>query len=1720
MNASVLIAVLDKLELTRRCLELLFAERSPRLHEVIVVDNGSTDGTAEYLAELAAAEPLLTVLSPGENTGFVGGNNLAAAQATGDCLVFLNNDTEPQSGWLDALVETVERDPSVGAVGAKLVYPDGKLQEAGGIVFADASGWNYGRGDDPDDPRYRFVREVDYCSGAALLVRADLFRELGCFDERYAPAYYEDTDLCFGVRARGLRVLYQPAAVVVHHEGATAGTDLAGGFKAYQVANKEKFAAKWADTLVDQAQPSAAVVRRASDRASGPRVLVVDPIMPAYDTASGSRRLHELLKLLAADGNAVTFLARNGKDGDRYAPELERLGIEVYAGDPDRLRAIGMESDARHVDLSRLLAETGYELAIVDFWYVAEQYLPLIRRFSPRTRIVADTVDVHFVRARREAELTQDEEQREKLEDERTRELAVYAEADALITVTADDRDAVLAELPDATVYVVPNVHDVTLEGPGYADRDGLLFVGNFGHPPNVDAAEFLCREVLPIVRRSLPDVGVTLVGAKPTAEVEALAGDGVVVTGWVPETAPYVDAHRISVAPLRYGAGMKGKIGEALAAGLPVVTTPIGAEGMVEPGEQPALEIAGDAEGFAAAVVRVYQDPARWQELAERGRAHVERHYSPRAVAKNVRAVVERESAARVEPGLTSIVVLVRDQLELTRACLASIEACTPEPHELILVDNGSERETAAFLEEYVTMHADVRLVVNNGNRGFAGGNNQGLALARGDALLLLNNDTVVTDGWLGRLRRPLDERPEVGIVGPVSNRVSGPQLVEAPGYDSVEELPAFAAAWAEEHAGEWQPLERIVGFCMLVRRAVVDRIGGLDERFGSGNLEDDDFSLRAALEGFGSGVARDSFVHHVGNATFDGSGIDYHQTMLTNWAFFKEKWLLAAETSVADDWSVDPAAVAGVSRFIPLPVLGVDHDRATSGRVWLESHLHHALETAARALATGRLDTLRSAFAEAAAWADQHRRYQARCRLVEMTLALSGTAATSWQPLYVATADELLTVLEETPAEPLLLNYAGVLLYELGEAAAAEQLFRAALRLDAKLEHADDNLRSARTRKKGGRVPLQAAAAGDVRKLAERGKRVAAAAKETAGLRLSLCMIVKDEEEMLPGCLASAQDAVDEIVVVDTGSSDRTVEIAESFGAKVVHFPWNGSFADARNVSIDHATGDWIMYLDADEHLTPESGPILRAQLGKTWREAFYFVETNFTGGEGSGEAVQHLALRLWRNRPEYRFEGRIHEQKTASMPNYLPERFERTEVTILHYGYLKSRIAAREKSARNIELLEAEAAERGLTAFGAFNLGTEHVVAGDDERARDYLEQAWRLLRRDARWKQEAYAPMLVARLGAMRRETGDLDGTRALVAEGLGAWPDFTDLEFKLALCAVDEQDWPTAERHVRRCLELGDAPALYSGTVGIGTYLSLSLLGQLREAQGDLAGAEEWYRRSLAEHPRFVQPMLALANLMFRGGATPAEVEALVPDGSPSALMFAASACYEAGHAAEAADWFRRVLERDPANGAARVGLVEALLSERRYDEVLAAAQAHPDETVKSRLALTELVVHAIRGDGESLRSLLAETPVPDGERAVFAGWAGDAVELLPPDALAPAATLLEVLLKLEEFGAFETLHGLYSRIDVPASTRSELLAAIYFRRGFLDSAADEWIASLQAEPAAGALVGLAHVAVAKGMPEDAVTFCDEALQLEPANEQAASLRDALLAQAA
>jgi tetratricopeptide (TPR) repeat protein len=777
-------------------------------------------------------------------------------------------------------------------------------------------------------------------------------------------------------------------------------------------------------------------------------------------------------------------------------------------------------------------------------------------------------------------------------------------------------------------------------------------------------------------------------------------------------------------------------------------------------------------------------------------------------------------------------------------------------------------------------------------------------------------------------------------------------------------------------------------------------------------------------------------------------------------------------------------------------------------------------AVSVAAARLAAADLDGLAAVFADVATWEDEQRAYQARCRLAELVLAYRPDDVDAWVRAFIAGATHLLAALEREPREPVLLNHVGVLLYELCEAGAAADLFRAAARLDPELAHARANLEHARERARSG-ARLPGVGATRTRQLAERARRLAGRARPVKKLTLSLCMIVKDEEEMLPGCLEPLRGVVDEMIVVDTGSTDRTVEIAESYGATVVHFPWNGSFADARNASIEAASGDWLIYLDADEHMEADDARHLRALLGRTWREGFYLVETNYTGGSDAGSAVTHMALRVWRNRPQYRFAGRIHEQKTHTMPTYLPERFETTRIRVRHYGYLNQRIAAKDKSRRNIQLLEQEAQE-SRTPFTDYNLGSEYIVLGDHAAARLHLDRSWAALREQG-LESVGYAPLLVSRAARARREVGDFDAAVAAVEEGLARFPDHTDLVLEAALTARSRGDLRQAAELAERCLEMGDAPAEYASTTGAGTFLALTLLAEVHAAQGDRAGQERILRRCLAEHPDYIAPVLPLVELLIARGVDPAEIDALVPGKVPARLL-AGSAYIEGNRPADAERWFRGALEAQPSNSAARMGLSESLLAQRRFAEAAEVAAGEPaGSPLAARAAEAVVFASAVQGDADAMDAAV-ERALPsllDADADLYRAWAsairgGESAAALGTAAGPTAVRMLEALLRVTETNAFTTLLSVFARVQLPERQRRELLATMYLRRGFLESAADEWIAVAPTQPDASAMLGLAQVALARGYDQDAVGFAAEAVRLEPGFEGARIAYDAIV----
>lgn len=619
-QASIVIPVHGQIAHTLQCLRALADHPPQAACEVIVVDDASPDDTLPQLQGIGG----LRVHARERNGGFIAACNDGAALARGAVLVFLNNDTIPQPGWLDALLDTFVRHPDAGIVGAQLLYPDGRLQEAGGLVFADGSAANRGRFQAADAPPFNTLRAVDYVSGAALAIPAALFRQTGGFDARYAPAYYEDTDLAFTVRAAGDRVLYQPAARVIHDEGATAGRDTGSGVKAYQRRNQQVFAEKWADALARQPVSG-------TEPASVRRILVIDAGTPHPDRDSASVRLVEVMLLMQELGWEVVFLPTDLAHAGAATVALQQLGVECWHAPFVRQPAAWLREHG-----------SGFQAAWLCRYHVAHDFLPLLRRHAPQAKLIFDSIDLHFLRELRAAELNGDAAGRQQADRTRRRELAVFRQADASVVVSAAEAQRLRQDAPDIAVTVISNIHRPAQRIAPLPARRGVLFVGGFRHPPNVDAVRWFVQAVWPLVRADQPDAPFHCVGADVPDSIRSLDGQqGVHIHGHVPDLQPLLEGCRLSVAPLRFGAGVKGKINQSMAHGLPVVATTCAAEGMdLQDGRDVLL--ADGAEAFAHALLRLLHDDALWQELSNAGQANVQRHFSPAAARGPLRTLLD----------------------------------------------------------------------------------------------------------------------------------------------------------------------------------------------------------------------------------------------------------------------------------------------------------------------------------------------------------------------------------------------------------------------------------------------------------------------------------------------------------------------------------------------------------------------------------------------------------------------------------------------------------------------------------------------------------------------------------------------------------------------------------------------------------------------------------------------------------------------------------------------------------------------------------------------------------------------------------------------------------------------------------------------------------------------------------------------------------------------
>jgi GT2 family glycosyltransferase/glycosyltransferase involved in cell wall biosynthesis len=612
-DASIIVPVHGQLGYTLNCLHSLLAHTARASAEIIVADDASPDATPQVLARIGSVR----VLRNAENLGFLRTCNAAAAKARGRILVLLNNDTRTLPGWLDALVESFAAFPRAGLIGSKLLYPDGTLQEAGAIIWRDASGWNYGRNDDPNRPHYCHARQADYVSGASIAIPAEIWRAFGGFDQHYAPAYCEDADLALRLSAAGYEVWYQPLSRVIHYEGRSSGTDTASGTKAFQVVNAARLFLRWRERLTVH-RPNGEAPYFERERGARKRALVVDATTPTPKQDAGSVTTTLTLGLFGALGYKVHFTPQdNFLYQPEHTPALQAFGVEcAYApfeqNFDDYIRRYGSLFDVVLVYRAGVLA----------------QVLDVLRRHAPQAAVLFHAMDLHFLRLERQAALHDDAATQQAAARMKSQELELIHRVDCTITHSTFERDLLAREVPAAPVVVWPFMFAFFGTSAGFSARRDYVFLGGYRHPPNVDAVRFFARDVLPLILAEDADARFIIAGANAGAEVLELAGPNVVVTGQIDDLRDVFDTARVFVCPLRVGAGTKGKISTAMSYGLPVVSTTCGAEGM-ELVEGEEVLIADDPSAFAAACLRLHRDAALWQRLSEAGQKLVQQKHS-----------------------------------------------------------------------------------------------------------------------------------------------------------------------------------------------------------------------------------------------------------------------------------------------------------------------------------------------------------------------------------------------------------------------------------------------------------------------------------------------------------------------------------------------------------------------------------------------------------------------------------------------------------------------------------------------------------------------------------------------------------------------------------------------------------------------------------------------------------------------------------------------------------------------------------------------------------------------------------------------------------------------------------------------------------------------------------------------------------------------------------
>lgn len=621
---SIVIPNYNQTDATLNCLHSLLKAKTRCSFEVIVVDDASTNADTLLFDSVVG----INLQRNQVNLGYIGSCNKGADIAQGEFVVQLNNDTLLLDYWLDALVAAFDVFPDVGLVGALLMFPDGLIQEAGGVIWEDGGGLNFGRGQESYHCSTSYLRQVDYCSGACIMLRKKLWDELNGYDAYYTPAYYEDTDLAFRVRELGFKVVYQPQAKVVHLEGLSSGTDETQGVKRFQRINKDKFLSRWKEVLANHRQENF------RDRYSTANVLLIDAYAPTPDRDSGSLDIMNYIQYFQDCNYKVSFLPMMGMVAEgKYTKDLQARGVE-WIGSP------GYNSPYEYLNAEGHF----YDLVILYRAHVTYVLIDVVRKCCPQAKVVYDTVDLHHLRHLREAALNNDPDEYRNASIVKRQEMSNILKTDATILLSDYEYNTLRQSVDPDLLHVIPIARACIGTNVRYTSRKDILFLGGFSHTPNIDCMRYLAKDVMPILLRKAPHIKLRVVGADVTQEVLDLASENILIEGYIEDLAEVFESVKMLVAPLRIGAGMKGKVVSALTHGLPCVISEVAAEGMNLMDNQGVI-IANSLEETVSGILKLYANEVFWNDMSKTAFELAQENFSVKNTYDKLHTLLEKLS-------------------------------------------------------------------------------------------------------------------------------------------------------------------------------------------------------------------------------------------------------------------------------------------------------------------------------------------------------------------------------------------------------------------------------------------------------------------------------------------------------------------------------------------------------------------------------------------------------------------------------------------------------------------------------------------------------------------------------------------------------------------------------------------------------------------------------------------------------------------------------------------------------------------------------------------------------------------------------------------------------------------------------------------------------------------------------------------------------------------